>query len=137
MSSGSIEDRLAIRELVETFTVGVMRGDVEIWASTWADDGVWMLPSMKEPVRGIANLRTAFSVKTGYAKFIGMVQFPADLVIEGNKARGRPHGVELIFKKVGGLKLAVGYFDDEYVKKDGRWYFTSRSFNVLGLDDPK
>ncbi|MBB3047217.1 hypothetical protein FHR99_001453 [Litorivivens lipolytica] len=28
--------------------------------------------------------------------------------------------------------MVVGCFDDEYVKRDGRWYFTKRIYEVMG-----
>jgi hypothetical protein len=134
MSEAPIEDRLAIRELVETFCVGIMRLDREIWMSTWAEEGAWMLPSMAEPVRGTANLRAAFQDKTGYFKFMGMLFFPTDLVVEGDRARAKAYGQEIILPKAGGQKICIGCYHDEYVRRDGRWLFLSRDFEVLGLD---
>jgi hypothetical protein len=133
MSHGSVEDRLAIRELIENFTVGVMHGNADLWMSCWAEGGSWSLPSLPEPVKGKDNLRTTFSSKTGYFKFMSMLQFPHGTVFNGNTAKGRAYGQEIIIKNDNGIKMAVGFFDDEYVKQDGRWYFQSRVFNVVGL----
>ena len=41
ISSGPVEDRLAIRELVESYNDAVMRFDGEAWAANWTDDGTW------------------------------------------------------------------------------------------------
>ena len=41
ISSGPIEDRLAIRE--ESYNDAVMRFDGEAWAANWTDDAIWSL----------------------------------------------------------------------------------------------
>jgi hypothetical protein len=134
MTPVTVEDRLAIRELVEAFTVGIMRLDLEVWAATWAEEGAWMLPSMTEPVKGIASLRAAFREKTGYFRFMSMLFFPTDIVVEGDRARAKAYGQEIILPKAGGQKLCTGCYHDEYVRRGGRWLFLSRDFEVLGLD---
>ena len=36
--TGPLEDRIAIRELLETYADAVCRVDAEAWGSTWAED---------------------------------------------------------------------------------------------------
>jgi hypothetical protein len=134
MNVGPIEDRLAVRELIETFAVGVMRIDAEIWGGTWAEEGSWKLPSMTEPVKGRSNVVAAFKEKMEYVRFMSMLSFPADLVVDGDRARGRAYCQELIVPKSGGQRIVLGCFDDEYVKRNGRWYFLSRVYEVLGAE---
>ncbi|MDA1207809.1 MAG: nuclear transport factor 2 family protein, partial [Proteobacteria bacterium] len=43
-SSGPIEDRLSIRELVDSYNDAVMRFDGDAWSANWAEDAVWNLP---------------------------------------------------------------------------------------------
>ena len=134
MNIGPVEDRLAIRELIETFAVGAMRIDPDIWGSTWAEEGSWKLPSMTEPAKGKSNILAAFKEKMAYVNFMSMISFPANLVIDGDRARGKAYCRELIFPKGGGQKIVVGCFEDEYVKRDGCWYFLSRSYEVMGAE---
>ena len=42
--TGPLEDRIAIREVMETYAYAVMTIDAELWASTWAEDAYWALP---------------------------------------------------------------------------------------------
>jgi hypothetical protein len=133
LQNGTLEDRIAIRELIETFAVGVMRHDLEIWMGVWAEEGSWNLPSLAAPVKGRAALREAFGTKTGYFGFMSMLMFPHGLVFDGDRASGRAHGQEVILPHDGGMKFLTGCFDDEYVKRDGRWWFLSRNFNVIGI----
>lgn len=137
MNSGPIEDRLEIRELIETFAVGAMHVDENIWGGVWAEEGSWKLPSMDEPAVGKSNLVAAFKEKMAYLDYMSMISFPADLVIDGDRARGKAYCRELIYPKAGGRVVVIGYFDDEYVKRGGRWYFLSRVYNVIGKELPQ
>ena len=41
ISTGPIEDRLAIRELIESYNDAVMRFDEAAWAENWTEDATW------------------------------------------------------------------------------------------------
>lgn len=131
MNRGPIEDRLAIRELIEAFAAGAMRFDPDYWGQTWADDGVWKLVSMPEPVHGKENIVAAFVRVMSYAEALSMISFPADLVVEGDRAQGKAYCRELIFPKAGGRIAVVGCYHDQYVRRDGRWLFQSRFYEIL------
>lgn len=132
MNTGPVEDRLELRELIETFAVAAMRVDVARWGATWADDGVWKLVSMPEPVSGRQNIVEAFTKVMGYVDFMSMICFPDNLVIEGDRASGKAYCRELIFTKTGEQRIIVGCYDDRYVKRDGRWQFLSRYYEIIG-----
>lgn len=133
-NTGSVEDRLEIRELIETFAVGAMHVDTDLWGGTWAEEGVWSLPSMQQPVQGKDNVIAAFKEKMAYVDYMSMICFPSGLKFDGDKANGKAYCRELIYPKAGGRVIVVGYFDDEYIKRDGRWQFTSRVYNVMGKE---
>ena len=46
--AGATEDRLAIRELLDTYSDAVCRVDAQAWGETWDEDGVWELPDYPE-----------------------------------------------------------------------------------------
>ena len=134
MNIGPVEDRLAIRELIESFAAGAMRLDAELWGSTWAEDGAWKLMSMPAPVRGRENIKRAFSDVMAYVDFMSMMSFPHGLVVDSDTARGKAYCREMIFTKAGEQKYVVGCYDDNYVKQEGRWYFASRFYEVMGVN---
>ena len=131
MSIGPIEDRLAIRDLVETFTVGIMRKDLELWGNTWAEEGFWKIPLREEPAVGRSNIVAFLAEIMANNHFVSMTSFPKETVIDGDKAYGKAYCQELIFPKAGGQRILVGCFDDQYVKRDGRWYFLSRVYERM------
>ena len=132
MNSGPVEDRLELRELMETFAVAAMRADSKLLGSTWAEDGVWKLPSMPEPVSGRDKIVESFIKVMAYVDFMSMISVPADLIVEGDIARGKAYCRELIFTKTGDQKVVVGCYDDTYVRTNGQWYFQSRTYEVIG-----
>ncbi len=133
MNKGPIEDRLEIRELIEAFSAAAMRLDSDKWADTWAEDGTWKLASMPEPVKGKAEIVAAFQKVMDYVDFMSMISFPSELNIEGDTATGKAYSRELIYTKAGEQKIVVGCYHDEFVKRDGRWYFLSRFNEVMGV----
>jgi uncharacterized protein (TIGR02246 family) len=132
MNTGSIEDRLLIRELLETFATAAMRGDPKRLGSTWSQDGVWKLPSMTEPAKGRDAIIEAFGKATAYLSFMSMISVPTDLVIEGDTAHGKAYCQEIIVTKTNEQKMVVGCYDDTYVRREGRWYFQTRTYEVIG-----
>jgi len=133
MNIGPMEDRLAIRELIETFSAGVMRIDAEYWGELWAPDGAWKLPSLPEDCVGKTNIKEMFREKLAYVDSISMIAFPADLVVDGDTAEGKAYCRELIFTKEGAQKILIGCFDDQYVRLNGRWLFRRREYEILSV----
>lgn len=133
MNIGSVEDRLAIRELIDTFAAGVMRIDSEYWGETWAPDGAWKLPSLPEDCVGKDNIKAMFKEKLAYAESISMIAFPADTVVDGDTAEGKAYCRELIYTKEGAQKILFGCFHDQYIKLDGQWLFQRREYEILSV----
>jgi ketosteroid isomerase-like protein len=136
MNIGPIEDRLAIRELIEAFTVGAMTLDAALWSGLWVEDGTLKFPSMSAPVKGRDAIAAQFLKITDYVKFLGVATTPFEQVVDGDRARGKVYLLEHVIRKRGGQKIFTACFTDEYVRKDGRWYFQSRSMEMLGVEGP-
>ncbi len=134
MNKGSVEDRLEIRELMEQFAHGAMLLDGDYWGETWAEEGSWKLPSMETAAVGKDVVKAAFKEKMAYVDYISMISVPADIEVDGDRATARCFCRELIYPKAGGKVTVVGYFNDVLVKRDGRWLFTSRVYNVIGKE---
>jgi ketosteroid isomerase-like protein len=128
---GSVEDRLALRELIEAYAAATTRFDVDAWGQCWAEDSAWQLSSMTEPVRGKDVILATFRERTEYAACISLLGFPAEIVVEGDRAKGKTYTRELVYPKAGGRIEVVGCFHDEYVRQNGRWYFAVRIYEAI------
>jgi len=129
MFSGPAEDRLAIRERIEAYSDAVFRHDAEDWIDCWAEDGVWRLPGTE--VSGKANIKAAWIGAMGGFAMAGFFANPGAIEIDGDRAKVRVYTQEILALKAGGIRKIVGAYDDELVKQDDAWRFTSRRYHVL------
>ncbi len=134
MNPGTIEDRLAIRELIETFANQAMRTDPDTWGATWADsdDCSWKLVSFPKPVVGKKAIVDKFAQVLDYVDFLSMISVPADIQIDGDRATGKAYCREWVVANNGAHKHLVGCYHDEYIKHSGRWLFLTRRYEILG-----
>lgn len=131
MSSSDLADRLAITDLVNRSVAGVMRKDLALWGGTWAEDGSWMIDMFDEPVTGRDKIVAIFGKIVEKFAFVAMSSFVTDLEIDGDRATGKAYSQEFMFPNAGGQKILCGCFSDEYVRRDGQWYFHSRHYETL------
>jgi uncharacterized protein (TIGR02246 family) len=129
---GAAEDRLAIRELLETYADAVCVVDADAWASTWAEDGVWELPDYPEigKIVGKSNILAAW--KAAMAQYPGVIFIatPGSIEVRGEEAVVRSYTSE-VYDRDGATKRDRGRYDDVVVKRGGRWLFKSRVFKNI------
>jgi ketosteroid isomerase-like protein len=130
ISSGPVEDRLAIRELVESYNDAVMRFDADAWGANWAEDGTWSLPGMG-PVTGRANIVPMWKQAMSAFSFVGFFASAGPIVVTGDAARATWYQQEFLDGKDGTRRVITGQYEDDYVKRGGRWYFQKRVYKIL------
>jgi len=133
ISSGPVEDRLAIRELVEAYNDAVMRFDGEAWASNWRDDASWTLPGVGE-IQGKDRFFPVWQQAMSAFSFVGFFASAGPIHVDGDTARGTWYQQEYLHQKDGVKRTVTGRYQDEYVKRDGRWYFQKRVYEVLNAE---
>jgi ketosteroid isomerase-like protein len=130
ISSGPLEDRLAIRELVESYNDAVMRFDAEAWGANWSEDAHWSVPGLADAT-GRAAIVAQWQQAMAAFDCVGFFASAGPLVVEHQHARGTWYQQEFLYFKDGTKRVVIGRYDDEYVKQSGRWYFRKRSYSVL------
>ncbi len=128
MFSGPIEDRLAIRELHDSYCDAVLRTDPVDWGALWTEDAVWSL--MGTEVVGRENIVNLWNGAMSQFDAVSFVGIPGSLEITGNTATGRYQTHEILVE-MGEPRIAGGRYDDEFVKIDGQWLYSKRIFNVV------
>ena len=134
ISSGPVEDRLAIRELVESYNDAVMRFDGDAWAENWRDDAIWSLPGVGE-VAGKENFFPIWQGAMAGFSFVGFFASAGPITVDGDTAHGTWYQQEFLHDKEGGKRNVTGKYSDEYVKKDGRWFFQKRTYEILNAEE--
>ncbi|MEM7099651.1 MAG: nuclear transport factor 2 family protein [Pseudomonadota bacterium] len=132
ISSGPLEDRMAIRELVESYNDAVMRMDGEAWAENWTDDGIWDLG--RGALEGKDVFYPAWQEAMSAFSFVGFFASAGPIVVDGDTAHGTWYQQEFLHQKDGGKMKVTGQYEDDYVKLNGRWYFKKRVYNVLNAE---
>jgi hypothetical protein len=137
---GPIEDRIAIRELMDTHAHGVMSKDAELWGSIWAEDASWSLLDYPDlgAFEGKAAIVAAWSESM---KSYGldnctkpMIYFmqPGSIEVDRDRATAVAYTIE-IYDQPGTNKRihGTGRYDDELEKRDGKWLFTRRNYGIV------
>lgn len=137
--SGPLEDRLAIRELLETYADAVVRRDAADWGATWAQDAEWSLPDYPElgTTRGREAIVAMWVEAMKSYPGILFQAWPGSIEVDGDTARMRSYTAE-VYDQDGHTLRDRGVYEDTCVKEGGRWLFKSRSFrNVHRQRAPK
>ncbi len=137
--TGPAEDRLAIRELLETYADAVTRCDAADWGATWVEDGEWEMPDYPEfpPQKGRdAIVGLWVEAMKGYPGIM-FEAWPGSIEVDGDTAKVRCYTSE-VYDQNGTTMRDRGVYDDTCVKVDGRWLFAKRIFrNIHRQHAPK
>ncbi|HUD28108.1 MAG TPA: nuclear transport factor 2 family protein [Novosphingobium sp.] len=137
--TGPFEDRLAIRELLETYADAVTRRDAGDWGATWAQDAEWSLPDYPEigTTKGREAIVAMWIEAMKAYPGIMFEAWPGSIEVEGDRAVMRSYTSE-VYDHDGVTMRDRGVYEDTCIKVDGRWHFASRSFrNIHRQHAPK
>ncbi len=140
---GPHQDRVEIRELIETYADAVMRGDPVDWASVWADDSYWSLPDFpgleefvgKDAIVAgwVKSIEDFGDAEPGKPKMI-YIATPGAIEVDGDRATARVYTSEIFTIPGTDNEVRVrGQYDDELARIDGRWLFTKRVYRLLHM----
>lgn len=127
--TGTLEDRIAIRELHDTYADAGFRGDMQQWLDCFAEDCVWITPFGE--MRGKDQLKGLWDQIWSTMGALGFFTVMGALEVEGDKAKGRAYIREIFLAKDGTMEKLVGRYDDELVREGGAWKFVRRDYAVL------
>ncbi|MFA7585230.1 MAG: nuclear transport factor 2 family protein [Novosphingobium sp.] len=141
--TGPLEDRIAIRELMDTHAHGVMSKDVALWSSIWADDAFWALPEYP----GLDGFQGKEAIVAGWVESLKhygldnctkpMIYFmqPGSIEVNGDEATAVAYTIEIFDDPAKDKRVhATGRYDDQLRKVDGRWLFTRREYRTVFAD---
>jgi len=141
---GSFESRLEVRELIESYSNAVTQRNSVAWADLWEDDAVWSMPDLG---RGVTLSGKATIVST-WVDLMSQYHGPADkpwafsfvsvlgeMDVRGEQGSVRSYSVEAYADATGRTVHLKGQYDDEVVRRDGRWRFSKRTWRLMPLED--
>jgi ketosteroid isomerase-like protein len=129
MFSGSIEDRLSIRERFDSYSDSVTRQALDDYLDCWTDDGARFGDGGE--CQGIEALRVHWhGIWKALSQMAFMTQIGA-IVVDGTTATTRSYCLETLRFRDGTTRQLVGAYDDELRRVDGVWRFSVRRYRVL------
>lgn len=137
--TGAYEDRLAIRDLLDTYADAVNRCDADAWGATWAEEAEWSLPDYPEigTTKGRAAIVAMWIEAMKPYPGIMFHAWPGSIEIDGNRATVRSYTSE-VYDRNDTTMRDRGVYEDICVKIDGCWLFAARSFrNIHRQHAPK
>ena len=136
-SEQQLADRAEIEELVTRYVTALDTRDADMYAGVFAEDGVYELPGNvvhkgRAAIRKIvtdlqeSRARNDAAGKPSPNLYHAMFNHSIELV---DATHARHHCYAQTVRAADGGQLIVGFmgrYDDELVKRDGRWYIQSR-----------
>lgn len=127
--TGTLEDRIAVRELHDTYADAGFRGDKQAWLSCFAEDCVWV--TQFGEMRGKDQLEATWDQIFATMGALGFFTVMGSLEIDGDQATDRAYIREIFLAKDGSMRKLVGRYDDQLVRVDGAWKFARRDYKIL------
>jgi len=126
-------DELAIRRTIEEYSDAVCRRRSDEIMALWDEDCRWSVPDMKglEDVRGKELICATFEGAQDLFSFVFLVCTPGHIRIKGDRAWVRTYTTERLVDLEGTIRNAVGRYDDQLIKRDGKWLFSERVWYIL------
>lgn len=128
------DDKRAIAQLVAGFDDAVNRRDVAEFAQLWTDDAVWEIGEPRSMrVEGASQIVETWKGMIAGTRWLFRGSFMGVVIVDGGTLRGRWPCIE-----TGTFNDGQGYdnrafYEDEYVRQDGRWLFRHRRYVYLWL----
>ena len=131
--TGPMEDRLAIRELIETYADAVFRRDADAWSGTWADDARWDL--LGHVVEGKDAILATWLGAMDQFEYVAFMSTPGAIDVDGDRAKARVYVFETLKSKGEHLRRVEGAYADKFVRTPDGWRFSERAYTILRDED--
>ena len=125
----SIEDEIALRNLMATYVDAANRRDGELWKSTWAEDGLWRIMGMD--VIGRDNIHSLWLQVLETFEFALLIPSSGQFSVDGDSAVGHWYLQEFTRNSEGESTLMVSRYQDSYRRDNGGWLYQSREYSLL------
>jgi ketosteroid isomerase-like protein len=130
--SGTLEDRLLIRERNSAYADAMFLQDLDGWLDCFTDDCVWRGAGIE--YRGLEELKASWPglweplVKMAYFTEVAAIE------VNGDVATARCYSRQIMFRKDGGVGKIVGLYRDTLARRGATWLYRRREFEFIGAE---
>lgn len=135
-----IKDRLALKELVDTFSILADQKAVAAQTALFTPDAV--VDSYRGGER-VSSLKGREEIGNGFAAYLALfetvyhINGQQTVTIDGDRATGVSYCQVVLIRNQDGRRIMSTdgvYYNDEYVKADGRWLVAKRTSRFVWND---
>ena len=121
-------DKLAIQELINTYSDAASRGDWGVFATLWAPDAVWEVAApVNSRVVGAEEIVRTASANVDAEDFLVQMTHGAVVTLHREDRASSTTTIHAIARREGHHDVTnVGIYYDDVVKIDGAWKFSRR-----------
>ncbi|MCC6289185.1 MAG: nuclear transport factor 2 family protein [Chitinophagaceae bacterium] len=135
MSIQEIEDRMALKNLVDTFSILADVKDIKTQVLLFTENAI--VESYRDGKRGSSytgrkQIEDAFAGFLKNFEVVYHINGQQTVVLDGNKASGIAYCMVTLIGEENGkkMKTVMGvFYHDDYVKENGRWLIAHRKSN--------
>ena len=127
--SNTLEDELALRNLMSRYVDAVNRRDAQAWAATWDDNASWNL--LGNDVTGKDNIIALWQQMMAGFEFALMMPSSCLFAVDGDTASGHWYLQEYTRDTQGNTGNIISRYLDTYSKRDGQWLYQSRDYSFI------
>ncbi len=130
------EDWVAIRGVIDRYSVAATLRDAGTISELFIDDGVWRVqPPVSMEYRGRASIGPSIVNSLGGFNFLVQMSHSSTIDVDGNTARARTVVQEVgeIAGTKGHFRL-LGIYHDDLVRTADGWRFRLRDFQPINID---
>lgn len=125
--TGSLADRIAIRELHDSYADASSRIDKQAWLDCWTQDAVWV--TSHGEVVGKAALAARWDALFATMDAMAFFSNTGAVRVSGERATARCH-VREIARIEGTVRKFAARYDDDLVLEQGRWKLARRAYTM-------
>ena len=119
-------DRVMIQDLVSRYAFFGDYGPNESWVDLFVPDAKWEIAGTGIVVQGREQLSQLVTTVRDHAPGVHHMQSNLVVDIDGDRATGKVALNEFLLRAEQIYSNAQGWYEDAYVKVDGRWRFERR-----------
>lgn len=133
-STGSTENRLAIREFYGSFAHASSLGLTEDWMEHWAEGCAWKTQHFA--LEGKGEVRNQWDQLWANFDKVALIHEICSIHAEDDTASVVCIAREIIQLRGGGVYKLAGCYEDVLVRRDDKWQFRRREYQPLVEEPP-
>lgn len=129
-----MSDRDEIQELISLYSLAISRRDFATAGSVFSSDASWEVVGTPFKLEGPTIGAGLKNLVESTSTWLVQRNSPAVIQIDGERARATSliHEVADVEAENKHVEM-YGVYEDELAKRNGKWLFRTRSFNILNM----